>query len=41
VQASGIDLAENQKALVKTVEELTLYILQLKAEIDVLKGTRR
>ncbi|PSL24420.1 hypothetical protein [Chitinophaga ginsengisoli] len=38
VEASGIDLAENQRALVKTVEELTLYIIQLKAEIDALKA---
>jgi hypothetical protein len=41
VKSSGIDLAENQKALVKTVEELTLYVIQLKAEIDALKTTRQ
>lgn len=41
VTETGIDLAENQKGLVKTVEELTLYILQLKNEIDALKAARK
>lgn len=41
ITEKGIDLAENQKALVKTVEELTLYILQLKNEIDALKAARK
>lgn len=41
VGSSGVDLAENQKGLVKTVEELTLYIIQLKAEIDALKTARQ
>jgi len=41
VQTTGIDLADNQKALVKTVEELTLYILQLKKEIDTLKAASK
>ncbi|MBW8687267.1 hypothetical protein [Chitinophaga rhizophila] len=37
VAASGINLGETQKALVKTLEEQALYILQLNAEIEVLK----
>lgn len=37
VQKNSIDLGENQKILLQKVEELTLYIIQLKKEIDLLK----
>jgi hypothetical protein len=38
VEKNAIDIGENQKILLQKVEELTLYILQLKKEIDLLKN---
>ena len=37
VQDSGIDLAENQILLLKKIEELTLYIIEINSEIEKLK----
>jgi hypothetical protein len=37
VEKNGIELGDMQKKLTQTVEELTLYILELKKEIDLLK----
>jgi len=37
VETNGLDLAETQKGLVRSLEEQALYILQLKKEIDELK----
>ncbi len=41
VEAGGIDLGEMQKRMMEKIEELTLYILELKEEIDVLKNPLR
>ena len=38
VQANGIDVGDHQAALLKKVEELTLYIIQQQKEIDALKA---
>lgn len=37
VEKNGLDLGENQAALLKKVEELTLYVIELKKEIEALK----
>jgi trimeric autotransporter adhesin len=37
VETKGLDLGENQTILLKKIEELTLYVLELKKEIDTLK----
>jgi hypothetical protein len=37
VKKNGIEIGDMQKKLTQTVEELTLYILELKKEIDLLK----
>jgi hypothetical protein len=39
VEKNGLDIGENQKLLLKKIEELTLYILTLKEEIQQLKKT--
>ncbi len=39
VETNGIDVGENQALLLKKVEELTLYVISLKKEIEVLKAT--
>jgi len=38
VKANGIDLGNTNKQLLEKVEELTLYLLELKKEIDLLKA---
>lgn len=38
VESSGMDVGEMQKLMMQKIEELTLYILQLEAEIDSLKA---
>jgi len=37
IKEDGLDLGEMQKLQMQKIEELTLYILQLKKENDVLK----
>ena len=37
VKVDGVDVGENQELLLRKIEELTLYVLQLKKEIDELK----
>jgi hypothetical protein len=37
VEKNGIELGDMQKKLTQTLEELTLYVLELKKEIDLLK----
>ena len=37
IEKNGLELGDMQKRLTQKVEELTLYILQLKEEIDLLK----
>ncbi|TAE72711.1 MAG: hypothetical protein EAZ85_08980 [Bacteroidetes bacterium] len=37
IQKEGIDIAEMQKIQMQKIEELTLYILQLKKENDEIK----
>lgn len=39
VGKNGIDLGDNQAVLLKKIEELTLYVIELKKEIDALKKT--
>ncbi len=39
IEAGGISLGEMQKTLMEKVEELTLYVLQLKHENDALKAS--
>lgn len=41
VKANGIDLGNTNKQLLEKVEELTLYLLQLKKEIDLLKAKQQ
>lgn len=41
VEAEGLDIAEMQRIQMEKIEELTLYIIQLKAEIEELKKGRR
>ncbi len=38
VQDKGLDLGENQAVLLKKIEELTLYIIQLNEEVEKLKN---
>ncbi|MEM9679547.1 MAG: hypothetical protein AAF901_04420, partial [Bacteroidota bacterium] len=38
VEANGIDLGEMNKLLLQKIEELTLYIIELKKEVDILKS---
>jgi len=40
IEEEGLPLGETERVLTEKVEELTLYILQLKAEIDELKKQR-
>lgn len=40
VKDQGLDLADTQKRMMEKIEELTLYILQLKTEIDQLKSLK-
>jgi len=37
VEKEGIDLGSTQAALLKKIEELTLYVIELKKEIDLIK----
>ncbi len=37
VEANGIDIGEMNRKLIEKVEELTLYVIELKKEIDVIK----
>ena len=37
IESEGIQVGEMQVRMMEKIEELTLYILQLKAEIDELK----
>ncbi len=41
VKANGIDLGNTNKQLLEKIEELTLYLLSLKKEVDQLKTTIR
>ena len=38
VERNGVDVGENQATLLKKVEELTLYVIQLQRQIDELKA---
>jgi len=38
VEEKGVDVGNNQAVLLKKVEELTLYMIDLKKEIDELKS---
>ena len=37
VEKEGIDLGDNQALLLKKIEELTLYMIEMKKELNVLK----
>ena len=37
VELNGIELAEMNKILLQKIEELTLYIIEMKKEIETLK----
>jgi cell division septum initiation protein DivIVA len=37
IEKNGLDLGENQKAVIAKIEELTLYILQLNKKIEALE----
>jgi hypothetical protein len=37
IEKSGLKVGENQKFMMEKIEELTLYIIQLKKEIDLIK----
>jgi hypothetical protein len=41
VEANGIELGVMQAKLLKKIEELTLYVIELKKEINQLKGRRK
>ena len=41
VEIEGIDLGEMNKLLVKKVEELTLYVIQLHDAIELMKADRK
>lgn len=41
VKVNGIDVAENQAALLKKIEELTLYIIEQNKRIEVLEKSRK
>ena len=38
IEEEGISVGESQKLLLEKIEELTLYVIELKKEIDTLKG---
>jgi hypothetical protein len=37
----GMDLGEQNRLLVEKVEELTLYLIQMRKELDALKATKQ
>jgi hypothetical protein len=37
VEKNGLDLGENQAAMLQKIEELTLYIISLNKEVEILK----
>ena len=41
IEKNGIEVGDMQKRMMEKVEELTLYILQLKKELDVLKNSKQ
>jgi len=41
VEKEGLDLGDNQVALLKKIEELTLYIISLNKEVEALKNEIR
>lgn len=41
VEAKGMDLGEQNRLLVEKVEELTLYLIQMRKELDALKATQK
>jgi hypothetical protein len=41
VQNSGIEIGETQRVLVEKVEELTLYVIELKLELEKIKAELR
>ena len=41
VKAKGIELGDMNKQMLEKIEELTLYILELKKEIDILKAKQQ
>ncbi len=41
VKANGIEVGDMQRRMMEKIEELTLYILEMKKEMDVLKQTKQ
>lgn len=41
VEAKGMDLGEQNRLLVEKVEELTLYLIQMRKELDALKAAQK
>ncbi len=40
IEANGLELGEMQKKMMEKIEELTLYVIELKKELDVLKSQK-
>lgn len=38
IETNGLKVGETNKAMMEKIEELALYIIQLKKEIDILKA---
>ena len=38
IKTNGLELGDTQKRMMEKIEELTLYILELKQEIELLKS---
>jgi hypothetical protein len=41
IETNGLPLGELQKKMMEKIEELTLYIIELKGEIDLLKSNKK
>ena len=41
IEEKGLSIGDTQKRMMEKIEELTLYILELKKEIDILKAAKR
>ena len=41
IENNGLKIGETNKAMMEKIEELTLYIIQLKKEIDQLKNSKK
>ena len=37
---AGVEVGDMQKKMMETIEELTLYVIQLKKELDTLKAQK-